>query len=189
MLIKFDFSHVLTVNKMSDKLYFYSKSKVCEPGKGVNEQVNDPEKYKNLKPYFRRILSNFHEYTFAYNDYYYNTIEHAFQACKIALVDSDKAFMFTIDSGSDLGRSDGVVAQQNRKLAILDKDQIKIWDQTKDNIMKEIAIAKYAACQEARETLLATQDAELWHIQMRKKPVRFVHLEEIRIELCKSGNN
>jgi predicted NAD-dependent protein-ADP-ribosyltransferase YbiA (DUF1768 family) len=169
---------------MADKFYFYSKSKACAPGKGVNEYVGDPSKYTRLSVDFRRDLSNFHEYKFHYDGYTYNTIEHAFQARKIALVDPEKAFIFTVESGHVLGVSDGSVAQRNRKLAELDKESLKIWNEIKQQVMEDISKAKYVACAKARDVLKATGDAELWHIQQRKKPIRFVHLEEIRKELC-----
>jgi predicted NAD-dependent protein-ADP-ribosyltransferase YbiA (DUF1768 family) len=175
--------------KMTDKLYFYSRSKDCTPGKGVNEVVSDPSKYAKLPINFRRVLSNFHVCKFVYSGsiggsrglpHMYNTIEHAYHARKIGMVDPEKALWFTVDSGHEIGASDGFVAQKNRKLIKLDEKTLKVWDSIKHDVMKEIAIAKYTACDEARVILEATGDAELWHIVVRKKPVRFVHLEEIR---------
>lgn len=163
-----------------DKLYFYSKSRAAKPGHGVNEIIMDPEKYTDLSPHFRRVLSNFHVYKFEYNGHSYNSIEHAFQACKIALVDPEKSLWFTSDNGHEIGMGDGAIAQKNRKLVKLDKDHLQLWDSIKDKVMKDISIAKYHACEEATHVLKATREAQLWHIVCRKPPVRFVHLEEIR---------
>jgi len=166
---------------MSDKLFFYSKSADKKPGKGVNEVVSDPEKYKELPPNWRRVLSNFHVYPFEFDGYMYNSIEHAFQAKKISLIDPEKAYLFTINSGHPIGTGDGLMAQKNRKLVILDRENIRIWSYTSDDWMEKAAIAKYSQCNEARYILKLTQDAELWHVVSRKKPVRFFHLENIRL--------
>jgi len=64
-----------------DKLFYYSKSKDVNAGKGRNEVVSsDPNKYEDLNKIknWRQILSNFHEYPFTYNNFRYNTIEHCF---------------------------------------------------------------------------------------------------------------
>lgn len=50
-------------------------------------------------------------------------------------------------------------------------------------MMAEIARAKYSQCADARRVLLATRNAQLWHIVPRSKPVRFHHLEAIRTSL------
>ena len=171
----------------SDALFFYSKSKDALPGKGANERVATPSRYMELSKFanWRRVLSNFHVHPFKYNGYTYGSIEHAFQAVKIALVDKDKAYQFTVDSQSELGLGNGADAQKARKLALLNKEQIGEWARISRNIMADIAKAKYAQCELACEILMATNDAELWHIVSRKKPERFIHLENIRSELCK----
>jgi len=68
-----------------DKLYYYSKSANKPVGKGVNEYIKDISKYKKLSEIknWRKILSNFHKYTFTYENKNYNSVEHAFQARKI----------------------------------------------------------------------------------------------------------
>jgi predicted NAD-dependent protein-ADP-ribosyltransferase YbiA (DUF1768 family) len=166
-----------------DKLYFYSKSAdKPKPGKGTNEVVEDPDKYAELAKIvgWRKVLSNFHFCPFKFEGKTYNTIEHVFQAKKIALEDPVKADTFTVESGTDLGKGDGALAQKNRKLIKLSKTSLAKWDDMKDKVMKDAAVAKYKACPEARTVLQHTQNAELWHIVMRKQPTRFVHLEEIR---------
>jgi hypothetical protein len=44
------------------------------------------------------------------------------------LVDKDKAFWFTIESGNEIGLGSGDVAQKNRKLIKLSKIQLDEWD-------------------------------------------------------------
>ena len=167
----------------ADKLYFYSKSAIKpKPGKGTNEVVTHPEDYSDLANIvgWRKVLSNFHHCPFKFEGKTYNTIEHVFQAKKIALEDPVKADTFTVESGTELGLGDGALAQKNRKLIKLNKSTLAKWDGMKDKVMKDAAIAKYKACPEARKVLQLTRKAELWHIVMRKQPVRFAHLEEIR---------
>jgi hypothetical protein len=104
---------------MADQLYFFSRSSDKPVGKGVNEIVKNEKEYENLNKIkdWRKILSNFHVYDFAYKGYTWKTVEHAFQSSKIGLVDEKKAFLFTVDSDSEIGK----IAQKNRKMVILDK--------------------------------------------------------------------
>lgn len=170
---------------MEDKLFFYSKSRDVAPGKGANESVTDARSYQDLAsfPGWRRILSNFHSAPFEFEGGTYNTIEHVFQAKKIALADSEKARWFTVESGHAIGQGDGEMARKNRKLVVLSAEKLAEWDMLKDTVMERAAVAKYAACEEARLILKATGCAQLWHIVSRGKPVRFEHLEKIRSTL------
>ena len=165
-----------------DKLYFYSKSKNTDVGEGTNEYVNDKSKYNELNNIdnWRKILSNFHEYDFQYNGKWYRTIEHAFQSKKIELEDKEKSEWFSIDSNNDIGKGNGTIAKKNRKLVKLSNENIKKWSLIKNEIMYEISYEKYKQCLIAKEVLKETKDSELWHIVLRSKPIRFIHLEKIR---------
>ena len=175
----------------ADKLYFYSKSAdKPKPGKGTNEVAANPDDYSELAKIlgWRKVLSNFHFSPFKFEGKTYNTIEHVFQAKKIALEDPVKAEQFTVESGTELGTGDGALAQKNRKMIKLSKASLAKWDDMKDKVMKDAAIAKYKACPEARKVLRLTKQAELWHVVMRKQPTRFTHLEEIRAHLGSNSN-
>jgi predicted NAD-dependent protein-ADP-ribosyltransferase YbiA (DUF1768 family) len=167
---------------MTDKLFFYSQSKDVAPGKGTNEVVADASVYKTLDgfPNWRKVLSNFHHCPFVYEGRTYNTIEHVFQAKKIALVSPEKADWFTVESGHEIGKGDGLVARRHRKLVTLNDRQLQEWSAIRDKVMRDAAVQKYAACKEARDILKATACAQLWHIVSRAKPIRFTHLEGIR---------
>lgn len=165
-----------------DKLYFYSKSKDVLPGKGVNEFVKNLDFYKDLSQIedFRKVLSNFHVCPFNYDGSTYKTIEHVFQAKKISIVSDKDAYKFTMESGDKIGQGDGNIAQKNRKLIKLTPEQLVQWDKIKNKIMYEASIEKYKQCPEALHILKSTNNAQLWHIVSRSKPVRFIHLEKIR---------
>jgi predicted NAD-dependent protein-ADP-ribosyltransferase YbiA (DUF1768 family) len=169
-------------SKMTDKLYFYSKSRDLPPGKGVNEIVQNAEEYTELGKIkdWRKVLSNFHVAPFEYDGYTWNTIEHVFQSKKIEIVDPQKALWFTIESGHEIGQGDGEVARKNRKLVKLSHNDLAKWATMRDKVMHDAAVDKYKACKEAATVLKATKCAQLWHIVSRSKPVRFVHLEQIR---------
>ena len=165
-----------------DKLYFFSKSKSTLPGKGTNEHVSNPSHYSTLASIkdWRKILSNFHVCPFEYQERTWNSIEHVFQGLKIAIADPDKAEYFTMDSGHSIGQGDGLEVRKHRKLVTLTPQQLKTWSLEKDDVVFESALEKYRVCEEALEVLLATRDAELWHIVSRGQPVRFEHLERVR---------
>lgn len=179
-------SHVKMVNLLNgtnDKLYFYSKSKDVAPGSGTNEQVSKSTDYADLAKIkqWRQVLSNFHVCPFKFQGYTFNTIEHVFQAKKIELANPQKALWFTLESGHDIGKGDGGVAQKNRKLVMLDNSILSKWAMMRDNIMEMAAIEKYKTCKEARDVLIKTRKSQLWHIVSRSKPIRFAHLERIRL--------
>jgi predicted NAD-dependent protein-ADP-ribosyltransferase YbiA (DUF1768 family) len=169
--------------KQHDTFQFYSKSSDEKPGRGAGETlVSDPGVYAALAsvPDWRKVLSNFHVCPFKYDGKTYRTIEHAFQASKIQLVDPGAAALFATESGSQLSRGDGGDAQKQRKMRLLPPAEIARWNQISGDVMARIAQAKYAQCPQARAVLLATGDAVLMHSVMRSKPVRFTHLEDIR---------
>ena len=179
------------VHTAGDRLFFYNASANVAPGRGVHEHVADKDIYATLAkiPNWRKVLSNFHLCPFRYTDMTgkaltYRSIEHAFQAEKIRLVDPLAAFSFSVESGTALGTGDGLAARKARKLVNLDKDKIREWDAMSRGVMKRIAEAKYQQCPEACHVLKATNDAELWHLVMRSKTHdHFTHLEQIRSTL------
>ena len=172
----------LSILIMNDKLFFYSKSRDAIPGQGVGEYVADVSLYSGLMKIkdWRKILSNFHVFPFQYEGYTYNTIEHAFQAKKIEIVDKDKAYLFTLESRSDIGTGNGPDARKNRKLCKLNPGQLKRWDEIKYSVLYTASLEKYTSCPDAQHVLKCTRNAELWHIVSRSQPVNFEHLEHIR---------
>jgi ribA/ribD-fused uncharacterized protein len=171
------------LNMEGDKLFYYSKSANKQAGKGVNEFVSNLNKYDELNKIkdWRKMLSNFYVSEFTYNDKTYYTAEHAFQAKKIEIVDANKANFFCIESGNIIGTTkDGNIARKNRKLVILDDENIKIWNEIKHNIMKEILICKFTQNNELGNVLLLTKNAILLHGAKGIPISRQYDLEEVR---------
>jgi hypothetical protein len=56
-----------------------------------------------------------------------------------------------------------------------------LWNSHKYKIMSDITFHKYKVCEEARLTLLATKNAQLWHIVERSSKhihVKYLELRE-----------
>ncbi|MFI5495174.1 NADAR family protein [Actinoplanes sp. NPDC051859] len=174
------------VTTSEDRLYFYSGSADRPPGQGVHERMIDPTRYAALAAveHWRRMLSNFWVAEFTLAAKTYRTVEHAFQAAKIALVDPVLAEQFAVESGTDLARGDGAAARKHRKLVLLDEAQVRRWDGMKHDVMRDAMRAKFSCHEALRAVLLATRDAELWHGTGRgQPPTRIAELESIRAAL------
>lgn len=168
-----------------DKLFFYSKSANKPAGKGANEQALNYNTYDELNKIkdWRKILSNFYCHEFTYDNKIYNSVEHAFQAKKIEIVDKEKAYWFCKNSGNTIGISDGSIARKNRKIVILENEELNKWDNTKDNIMYDILLEKFTQIPIAKKVLLLTHDAILLH-GARGVPIsRQFNLEKVRNKL------
>jgi predicted NAD-dependent protein-ADP-ribosyltransferase YbiA (DUF1768 family) len=171
-----------------DKLCYYSKSRHAPVGLGANEYVKDPSLYHSLNTIenWRRILSNFYCEPFTYKDKQYNSVEHVFQSYKIALVSPEKAHYFSIDSNHEIGQGDGALAQKNRKLVVLNKQQLEHWDAIKHELMTDITLQRILQSDTYKKVLFATQNAQLWHVISRKGIVRNQYLEDLRDNLKKT---
>ena len=167
---------------MKDAFRFSSRSANKAPGKGSGERAADPSEYARLASHsnWRRVLSNFHVCDFQFEGRTYRTIEHGFQAEKFRHRAPHIADEFALESGSALSQGDGAEARKSRKAMVLNPAEIARWDARSQRVMEKLAEAKFAQCREARDVLLATGEAELWHVAPRIKAVRFSHLEGIR---------
>jgi len=171
-----------------DKFFFHYKSAAAPPGKGVHEHVSSP--YPELEGFWRSTLSNFWPAPFTYEGHRYNTVEHAFQAAKLYIPDrsvpyeESRAFkVFAMDAeseGSSIAEEDGYAARKLRKLTVLSRADLAIWDAQKEQVMTAAQFAKFSQNLALREILLATREAELWHGAPRQAPVRMLSLERVR---------
>ena len=174
---------VAGVTTIEDRLYFFSGSADRPPGEGVHERVADTTRYAVLAGvrHWRRMLSNFWPAEFVLGERTYRTVEHAFQAAKIALVDPVLAERFALESGTELARGDGAAARRHRKLVLLDDVQLRRWDECKNVAMRDAMRAKFSRHAPLRAVLLATCPEELWHGTGRGQPPARIHdLERIR---------
>lgn len=168
---------------IEDRLYFFSGSADLPPGQGVHERVTDPACYAALAGVrqWRQMLSNFWPAEFTLGERTYRTVEHAFQAAKIGLVDPVLAERFALESGTELARGDGAAARKHRKLVLLDDVQLRRWDVRKNAVMRDAMCAKFSRHEALRVVLLATRPAQLWHGTGRGQPPARIHdLEAIR---------
>jgi len=168
-----------------DRLYYFSKSADKPPGKGVNEYVTDPSRYQILRAIsnWRQKLSNFWVNPFDVQGVRWNSMEHMFQSYKLSLANPVVAWSFTLNSGSDLGKSSGDEAQRHRKDVILTPDQLAQWEELRDTVLYNGLTAKFNQDPELKRLLLATGTAELWHGTPRVPAQRQLVLERVRSEL------
>lgn len=170
---------------LPDKFVFYFKSVDAKPGFGEGEYVESFEKYQNLGKYpnWRRVLTHFHVCKFIYMGKSYKTIEHAYQASKIAIADPNMAHLFAMESDSTLSYSDGFTAREARKMIVLTTNQLAEWHSKSYQIMTDITRAKYHQCCTARRVLKETKDAQLWHFERGIPLTQWIHLEQLRSTL------
>ncbi len=183
----------------SDKLLFYSKSKdlpagAIVSGRVIQEDVHDPDDYTALNaiPHWRQVLSNFYTFDFVVEVspdtvLTFRTIEHGFHYFKIKIANPERAFELALESGTQLSQGDGLDARRARKLVVLTPQQLQEWDRQRDTVLYLLSKCRYSQDSLSKRVLLATQDAQLWHIVSKSSPVRFSHLETIREELRTSA--
>ena len=191
---------------MTDILFFYSKSKDLpvgsqergnasqltrgQKGRKYQENVTRHNDYIELNaiPDWRKILSNFYVFDFTIEVdpdtiLIFRTIEHGFHYFKIRIANPEQAFEFALESGSKLSKGEGLDARRARKLVVLNTQQLQEWDSIKDSVLYSLSKCRYSQDPLSKQVLLATRDAQLWHIVSRSAPVHFTHLERVREEL------
>lgn len=175
---------------MPDRFSFYSGSADVRPGAGPQESIGSTA-YPLLSrtPNWRRILSNFHEAPFTWQNRTFNTVEHAFQGYKFELFYPGTLDRFTTAATGSLAIGPrGLDARRARKLYILNGAQLNVWERgttpsIKRTVMRQIRTAKYQQCEVARHILLATGEAELWHVVPRSQQLHELDLEDLRGQL------
>ena len=197
-----------------DILLFYSTSKELRRDRRsarYQEHISHPKDYLELDsiPDWRKVLSNFYVFEFTIEVapdtiLTFRSIEHGFHYFKIRLADPSRAFDFSLESGSKLSKGEGLDARRARKLVVLTSQQLQEWDSIKDSVLYSLSKCRYSQDPLSKQVLLATRDAQLWHIasrsapnphtriaessfaqlcQRQRNPIRFAHLERVREEL------
>lgn len=168
-----------------DILQFYAFSANKPAGKGVGDIVSDPSIYKELNKIenWRRMFSSLWEEAFCFEGYNYQSFEHCLQACKFNITGHpDIAFKFTIESGCNLSPN------KNRKIIILTKDEINLWESHKPQIKEKIYLAKFHPKSMPYHALLNTRNAQLINSGPRIRKIRCIRLEQLR-EKLRTGND
>lgn len=62
----------------------------------------------------------------------------------------------------------------------MNPEQIKYWDDIKDEIMTKITLERINQSPTYKNVLLLTGNAQLWHVMVRKGVVRNKYLEDLR---------
>ena len=160
-----------------------------KPGKSQSKyeyiNPNDIDKLSNLyniSHEWRKTLSSLYPCLLSIDNLSFNSIEHYIQYRKIKLADDEKSYLFTRESGSHIGLGNGYMARNNRKMVILTNVQLHQWDSIISDVKSIAKNAKFSI-KLFHDILLATQDAELWSIAPRCKPIRMYNCEILRSKL------
>lgn len=170
----------------SDKLVFFAFSADKPVGDGVSEYVIDVSVYErlNIIPNWRRKLSSITITPFEYKRKLFNTLDHAMQYVKFNLCGYKKiARQFSLNSNSDISIGDGRLANKNRKLVILSRENIILWDSLKREIKYKITLAKFTTNEECKNILMYTLNSQLWNQGPRISKTRCTTLEKVRESL------
>lgn len=177
---------------MQSRFAFYSKSADKRPGAGVNEILGSGNftQLSRIKDW-RQKLSNFYPCTFIYDRKTFLSAEHAFHYAKFKAIGQVKlADLFTLQSGSVVAKSDPNEAKiyggknARKSLYVMSPGERDLWEKVRKRTVTNILRHKFTQCADAREVLLLTQDAELYHILGRGGGIEhWDYLEQVRDEL------
>jgi hypothetical protein len=79
-----------------------------------------------------------------------------------------------------IGSGDGLIARKNRKLVILNNEDLKKWNNIKHKVMEAILLAKFTQIPIAKQVLLLTKNAILLHGSKGMPLTRQHELENVR---------
>jgi predicted NAD-dependent protein-ADP-ribosyltransferase YbiA (DUF1768 family) len=173
---------------------FYSKSRDMKPGKGAGEKISSENvlKFSNLADMknWRKTLSNFYEGKFKLDGMNWLSVEHFYHASKFKKSNPNFYKLFSLDSKSDIsklpamakgagGKTGKFKGKQTRPKNIkIDEDFFSSGENEK--AMYRAQMAKYKQNKEAKDVLLATQDAKLQHFLRGQNPIVFYDTMKIR---------
>lgn len=176
---------------------FYSKSADRPPCYGIHEKGNikDYEQLSKISNW-RKKLSNFHIAPIKIDGLTYASVEHYFHAQKFARDHPNFAFTFSMESASQWskepqfakavgGKTGKFKNRQYRPKHINMRDDFYSQIENELPFYKKVMLTglynKFAQHPKLRTLLLATGDAELWHLPGRNKQiVRVYELEKVR---------
>ena len=173
---------------------FYSKSRDMKPGKGAGEKISveDMSKFSELAAMknWRKVLSNFYEGEFELDGLRWLSVEHFYHASKFKKSQPNFYKLFSLDSKSDISKLPAMAKGAGGKTGKFKGKQIRPKKITMDDdffssgenekAMYRGQMAKYKQNKEAKDVLLATQDAKLQHFLRGQKPIVFYDTMKIR---------
>lgn len=177
---------------MPDKFYFFSKSADKQPGKGIHEEVSNPNDYKDLARVkeWRKILSNFWMQPFTLDGYTWNSVEHFYQGNKFKTTNEKFLRQFTVESNSEIskdptmgkaaGGKTGTYQKKSIRPSYVKGDKKYIDGKPGRDAMLRALAAKFTQNPDLGRVLLATGNAELWHGTRGVKPHREYPIERVR---------
>ena len=172
----------------TDTLQFYAFSADRPAGQGTGEHVQDPTKYNELNNirHWRRMFSSlWANDPFIYKNRTFKSHEHTYQASKYFANNMINVFNeFSIESNTELSKMNPV--KLPKRYINLTAEQIRIFEQQKNELKDEIYKAKYTINSGPGKALIATKNANLINYGRRIKKIRNVRLERIRDELIKA---
>jgi predicted NAD-dependent protein-ADP-ribosyltransferase YbiA (DUF1768 family) len=185
-----------------DKLYYFSKSSDKPPGKGVNEYVENVNKYKELSKVknWRKMLSNFYISPFKLDGEIFGSVEHYYQGNKFFFNNKNFYKKFTWNSNSIFSRDSNIAksvggTSGKYKGKLIRPSNVKIDPNFFDYqhkifnvhllkfseiILIKSMFSKFTQNKELMNVLLNTGEAQLWHGTRGVKPARIYTLEKVR---------
>jgi len=177
--------------------YFYSTSRNVAPGKGKEEKL--PKEFENeyielsqIKDW-RKKLSNLAESPFELDNLHWYSVEHYYQASKFKKNNNAFYRTFSLDSGSVLSTNPNMAKAAGGKTGLYQKERLRdkkikvdpdFFDGPQPRVKKEMYMAQYAKFsqnEDMRKLLLATKDANLFHMLTRSsEPQVFYNLIYLR---------
>ena len=162
-------------------IQFFSLSRPLPACTGPGEKKQgDYSLLDERYPNHRKMLSNFWTGSpFKIDGNWFKTIEHGYHYNKAMLFFPDRASRYI--SGGDLADAEPneVKRSTNKRFMPLNRIQLLQWSKMSEAVLAELAKAQYTQNPNMRDMLLATGDAQLWHV-LRGKRQRFNWLEKLR---------
>lgn len=169
---------LLSIPYSRPTLMYFSRSPHKYPGMGVDESIHldDWTKYAQLDTIrdWRKQLSNFYGRNNLFNldGYRWYSVEHYYHAMKFVKCDPTYFYIFTLDSGSELSKSDGAFVKHAGRRVKIPQDAIARWDSGGSTAALHNAIeAKYRQNNDLRDMLLLTHNSLLTHRASRFSPL------------------
>ena len=162
-------------------IQFFSQSKPLPACTGAGEKkVGDFSLLDERYPNHRKMLSNFWTGSpFKVDGNWFKSIEHGLHYNKAMLFFPSRAQRYI--SGGDLADAEPIEVKRSTFKNVMPMNQIQLvqWNKMSEGVLADLAKAQYTQNANMRDMLIATGDAQLWHV-LHGKRQRFTWLEKLR---------